>query len=463
MHRSACGAVAALFFAAVFVAAPDDARAPAAAAVLAPGGSTLADGLTVQVRQLRSSPTAAIEVWLGVPSDGYGESKPGIARLAALAVAYEAFNGKSLRDVTRDDSGQLTITVYPASSEIAIVVPSYDATSVERALLDRVFHPSIDAKAFAAARQRLAAQQAAYLGATDLVLRDAVFSALFASGAYHVSPYGAAGSLNEISLDDLRAFLTTGYVPGNGIFVVAGDVNPAAVARIAASRAPLPAAVTPAAPAVLSAKPGATIIGNAETDRSGVALAWAGPPISDERAATAMDFLSDYLLRPAYGVVSMAIAAKNPGINVSGEFVTLKDPGVFYVTASGSNVDTGTMVALLRGAMTRALPGPMSESQFARAIQAYRTHALRDNSDSAQAIADNFGWYFIHGAPAYSPSATDAALSGDYFAQVSSLTPQYVAEVARRYLSSAPATAAVTPRAPAAADVPRASPTRGGS
>jgi len=457
MHKFARGIIAALLFSALQCVGP-----VVGLAQLAPGGSTLADGLTVQVRQLRSSPTAAIEVWLGVPSDGYGESKPGIARLAALSIVYEAFNGKSLRDLARDSSGQLTITVYPASSEIAIVVPSYDAPAVERALLDRVFHPAIDVKAFADARQRLAAQQAAYLGATDLVLRDAVFSVLFSSGAYHVSSYGASSSLDQISIEDLRSFLSKGYVAGNAILVAAGDVDQAGVLRLAASQAPLPAPVTQVPAAVLAAKPGATIIANSQADGSGVALAWAGPPISDERAATAMDFLSDYLLRPDYGVVAAAVKLKNPGISVGGEFVTLKNPGVFYVTASGPDVDAGLTIRLLRDAMNGALAVALSGSQFARAIQAYRTHALRDNSDGAQTVADNFGWYFVHGAPAYSPSATDANLSGDYFAQVAALTPQYVEEIARRYLSSVPATAAIAPHAPTAADTLRASPTRGG-
>jgi len=463
MRTAARGVTAALVFAALSLLGPiaADFGRPAEAATLAPGETTLADGLTLMVRRLHSSPTVAVEVWLSVPSDGYGPSKPGIARLAALAVAYESFGGSSLRDLVRTDGGQISVTVYPAATEIAMIVPSYDGPAVIAAMLNRVFHPSIDNQAFSDARQRLAAQQAAYQGATELVLRDGAFAALFSSGSYHVSPYGTSSSLGDMASDDVRSFLSRGYTPGDAIFVVAGDVDQAATSAYISAHAPLPAAVSAVPASALASHPGTNMIAGAQASGSGVAMAWAGPPISDERAATAMDFLSDYLLRPDVGTAAAAIRTQNPNLEVGGEFVTLRDPGVFYVTVTGSNVDATSTLAMVRSAIGRAVSTTMSTPDFARALDAYRTHALRDNADSPQTIADNYGWYFVHGAPAYSPSATDNELAGDYYAQVASLTPQYVTEVAKRYLTSAPAVAVVGTQRPAAAQAPRALPIRG--
>ncbi len=55
--------------------------------------------------------------------------------------------------------------------------------------------------------------------------------------------------------------------------------------------------------------------------------------------------------------------------------------------------------------------------------------------------------YYAQGALGYSPSATDAMLSGQYFQTVQSLTPEYVYSIARRYLQAKPAII-VLPRGP---------------
>ena len=54
----------------------------------------------------------------------------------------------------------------------------------------------------------------------------------------------------------------------------------------------------------------------------GEGLAWTGPPIADERAATALDFVADYLFRDETGVVSKALDPTGDAY-VNGQFITL--------------------------------------------------------------------------------------------------------------------------------------------
>ena len=171
---------------------------------------------------------------------------------------------------------------------------------------------------------------------------------------------------------------------------------------------------------------------------SGVAIGWVGPPIQDERAATAMDFLSDYLTHPTQGVVTKAVNRASANTLFGGQFVTLRNPGIFYVTASGEKLDPTIVSGTIRDAMRNALRGPLSEADFERARAVFISHLLRDMQTS-QGLADNYGWYFAQGALSYSPSATDTALSGVYFQQVAALTPDYVYSIARRYLLAKPA------------------------
>jgi predicted Zn-dependent peptidase len=407
----------------------------------------LEDGLTLVARKATASPTAALEIWIKCPANGYSAPRPGLARLTALAVVEEKSGGSSLRDEARKSGAQIAISVYHESTEIAILAPAYLSAALLDKLVGQALQPHLDQKAFEAARQRLAAQQVASMDMPDQVLRDSLFMRMFASGPLHDSSYGDPKTLTGLTLDDISAFSKRAYVPAGEIVVAVGDVDEADVAKRLAAAAP-PAGTPQAMPeSTVAAYTDAPLALTRESiNAGGVAVGWIGPPIADQRAATAMDFLSDYLAHPTEGVVSKVMSAADASTNFSGQFVTLRNPGVFYVTASGEKLDPTIASGLIRDAVRYALRRPLSSDEFQRARASFVTHLLADMQTS-QGLADNYGWYYAQGALAYSPSATDAALSGEYFQQVASLTPDFVYSVARRYLQANPAVI-VLPRGP---------------
>jgi len=58
-------------------------------------------------------------------------------------------------------------------------------------------------------------------------------------------------------------------------------------------------------------------------------------------------------------------------------------------------------------------------------------------------LADNFGWYTVEGAPDYAPGVNGE--HGAYFEAANSLTPEYVASVAQKYLGKAPVIVTLRP------------------
>ena len=64
-----------------------------------------------------------------------------------------------------------------------------------------------------------------------------------------------------------------------------------------------------------------------------------------------MDFLSDYLADSRAGAFATAATAVTPGASIEGQFVTLEQNGLFYVTAFGTGVDPATMQRSLRNAV----------------------------------------------------------------------------------------------------------------
>lgn len=447
MTKKLRGVPAALFLSGL-VAASCAVPAQAGPLQLAPGETVLPDGLLTQVRHATGSGAVAIEVWIRCPADGWTSSQPGIARLTALAAIGVKSDGSSLRDVVQQRGGQVAISVFQTATEIAVLAPAPESAALQDELVRRVFHPALDAAAIADARTRLAEEQAAASESTSETLRDEVFAALFSSGPLHDSTFGDASTLQKLTLADVRSFTARAYVSANAAVVSLGNADTAALSAHLSASAP-PAAPSSAIPASQAASAPAQPISIASTlvDVPGTALAWTGPPISDQRAATAMDFLSDYLADEHAGLFARAATATSRDATLAGQFVTLENPGIFFVSASGANVDPNTMQKALRDAMAPVLSGPLPRDRFAAAIAAYETRLLRQ-MDSPQGLADNYGWYFAQNAPAYAPSATDANLSGPYFANAASLTAEYVHEVARRYLGVSPIVINLTPNRP---------------
>ena len=444
------GAIAAALIAFALLATSDTTRAAApapapAARTLAPGEAILKDGLTVVVRRATLSPTVALQVWIVCPSSGYGTPKPGLARLTALSVVGTKVGGVSLRDAVRAAGGELMVSVFPSSTEIAVLAPAGEVDALADILFRRVLHAQIDDAGFRDGRLRLAEQQVIALSSADVVLRDGIFGQLFSDGPFHVSTYGSPNDLRAMALADVQGFTVQAYVPDNEIVVaVGGGLDETGMAARIGLVAPIPVSATVmphSAQGTIASQP----IPVGAADDAGVALGWFGPPATDKRSSTAMDFLSDYLTRPDSGAVTMAVKAADPDATFAGQFITLRDTGVFYMTVTGGKLTPAAMVEVMRSAYKPLIDAPMSQRDFARALDQFRTHTLRD-AQTPQQLADNYGWYFAQGDTAYAPSVTSMELTGDYYKQVAALTPQAIHDAARAYLGATPVTATVAPR-----------------
>jgi predicted Zn-dependent peptidase len=432
------GALAALFFSGMLFAIASNAASTAAdsPSQLSQSGQR-ADGLTYRVIGGGASPTEAIEVWFRCPADGYDGSRPGIARLAALAIADDNRGGASLREIASVSGGEVAVQVFPAATEIGIVVPAYLAGTAQDALLARVFHPSIDDNAIKSAKLRLAEQLSLAGLEPDIYLRERLFSAIFADGPYRDSTFGTAATMEKATLTDVQEFIADAFRPANAMAASAGLGSMDAFGAIATSNAAIGQSRPMPHSSVRTSFAPVAITDDSSSSVRAVALGWVGPPISDQRAATAMDFLSDYLMRDSYGTAARALATAQPHAAFDGQFITLQNPGIMFAGVWGAGLDRSSAVAAIRAAVQRVVDAPLSDADFAQASIAFRTHLLHD-MDGPQPIADNLGWYFAQGGSEYTP--VDMMFgAGGYESAAASLTPGFVHDIARRYLSSDPA------------------------
>lgn len=380
---------------------------------------------------------AAVELWFRAPGAGYDDASPGIARLAATAAAVAPLSGgKSLVGLVRGVGGDLNINVYPDIVGVGAVVPSSAARRVVAALTAAYFAPAIDESAVKAARSDAAILAVGQRYSVELTLHDLLFKQLFSQGPAHYPPLpDSVAAIAGIAPGDVSAFAKRAFRSDNAVLTLSGNVDASSISAVTDGSGG--GAMDPPHDSTLS---GASLATAASGAVAGVGLAWVGPPIREEKAATALDFVADYLFRDETGIVTRELDAAKSDAYVAGQFITLHDPGVMLVTIEGS--DTKAVEKRVR-ARVAAMASPMDPAAFAAAREAFLYHIASDTQTPPEQ-ADNLGWYFVEGNAAYAPGDAGRA----YARAVGDLDPQYVAQVVRRYLANPVTVNLITVAAP---------------
>jgi predicted Zn-dependent peptidase len=396
---------------------------------------------TVIVEPAAGAPVAAVELWFRAPSIGFGaKPQPSLARVAAETVAAsKPIVGPSLGEAISTVGGKLTINAYGDSIAVAALVPSDAARDIVKSMTVAFFSPVVTADGFAEAGRDVATEALVSGFDPASVVRDDVFAELFSGGPQHFSPLGTAKDVSAVTLESVRSFAQRAFRAQNAVLVVSGAVDPgvadaASKGRVQetaggnASETPTPSAVAPSPEPITRS-----------SDEAAAGYAWAGPPIANEDEATAMDFIADYLFRPDSGVVSRGIGELYPVAFVTGQFVTLRDPGVMFVAFGDGDLTA------LRGIVDRGIAAmrvPLDDVTFAQAREAFEYHLLSDLQTPTE-LADNYGWYSVEGNAEYAPGANGPG--GAYFKAAAALTPGAVARVAQKYLARPGASVSLVP------------------
>jgi predicted Zn-dependent peptidase len=397
-------------------------RTPAPAAMPQAIGSLPRGGSYV----LDPDPTvgsAAIGLWFRAPAAGFDNATPGISNLAATAAAVAPLaSGKSLYALIHSLGGELNIEVYPDIVGIAAVVPAAAARRVIAGMTGAYFAPTLDDISVKTARANAAVLGVQQRYESDATLHDLLFKQIFAGGPAHYPPLpDSVAQLTSISTAQAGAYAKRAFRAENAVLTLAGNVDASSVSAVTDGGGN-GSMDTPYDSPLAKSPASATMTGSID----GVGLGWVGPPIADQKAATALDFIADYLFRDRTGVVPRTLDKSSSDTLLSGQFITLHDPGVMVVTIGGDE-EKATEQRVL--AALDALQQPLDRATFEAAREAFLYHVATD-TQTPQERADNLGWYTVEGNLQYAPGLAN----GSYEQAVRALDPQYVADVVRRYL-----------------------------
>ncbi|HEX3370133.1 MAG TPA: hypothetical protein VHS56_11205 [Candidatus Cybelea sp.] len=369
--------------------------------------------------------SAAIGLWFRAPGAGYDNATPGIANLAATAVAVAPLaSGKTLYTLVHGVGGELNVQVYPDIVGIAVTVPASATRRVVAAITAAYFSPSVNDAAVKVARANAAVLGVQERYESDTALHDLLFKQLFERGPAHYPPLPASiPQITGITTAQINDFAKRAFRSDNAVLTLTGNVDATNVTAVTDGNgsgsmdAPFDSSIA-LSPAASTAS---GLVG-------GIGLAWVGPPISDEKAATALDFVADYLFREETGLVPKALDRSAGSALVVGQFITLHDPGVMVVTIGGDREQDARDRVL---AALSSMRTPLDSQTFDAAREAFLYHVAAD-TQTPQERADNLGWYSVEGDVAYAPGIA----GGTYAHLVRQLDPAYVADVVKRYLQA---------------------------
>jgi predicted Zn-dependent peptidase len=369
--------------------------------------------------------SAAIGLWFRAPGAGFDDSTPGIADLAATAAAVAPLaSGKSLFALVHSVGGELNVEVYPDIVGIAVVVPASAARRVVAAITAAYYAPAVDDVAVKTARANAAVLGVQQRYETDATLHDLLFKQIFTGGPAHYPPLPTSvAQITSVSTAQISDYAKRAFRSENSILALTGNVDASSITAVTDGSGA--GRMDPPYDSTLAAVPAsATALGLV----GGIGLAWIGPPITDEKAATALDFIADYLFRDETGVVSKALDQAAKDALVVGQFITMHDPGVMVVTIGGDHAQAARDRVI--GALS-AMRTPLDAQTFNAAREAFLYHIASD-TETPQERADNLGWYGVEGDPTYAPGIVD----GTYARSVRALDPAYVADVVKHYLAT---------------------------
>jgi zinc protease len=194
--------------------------------------TTLQNGLEVLFHEDHRTPIVTVDIWYHVGSKDEPQGRNGFAHLFehmmfqgskhvpedTYFLNLERAGASDVNGYTTDDRTAYHETVPRNCLELALWLES-DRMGF---LLDHVDPTSFAGQLKVVKQERAENYENAPYGLVDQYIRAALFPA---SHPYHRVTIGTTEDLDRASVDDVKAFFRTWYLPNNATLIVAGDVD----------------------------------------------------------------------------------------------------------------------------------------------------------------------------------------------------------------------------------------------
>ncbi|MCL5966789.1 MAG: insulinase family protein [Deltaproteobacteria bacterium] len=391
---------------------------------------TLANGLTVVIRENHSSPVVAVQVWVKAGSTTEPEALAGMSHI----LEHMAFKGTKRRG-----PGQIAREVESLGGEINAYT-SFDQTVYHITISNRylaqaldILADTLDNSVFDAnelAREKEVILEELRMNEDD---PDRVASKALFREAFRVHPYGRpvigyADTIRKTTREDLVAYFTKYYQPGNMVLVIAGDVDPAA-ARPLVEKTFLPLKLREVPRTVMPAEPPQdgvrATVKERDAKRAYLDIGFPGPSMRD-KDVFAWDLLSSILGNGQTSRLYHEVKDTRGLVDSVGAYsYTPKDPGLLIIGATGSPKKAAEALREILVQTFRMTAAPPEGNELARAKTQTESEFLY-SLESQGSLARHVGFF--------ETALGDAGFEREYLRKIRAVTADDIVAVAKKYL-----------------------------
>ena len=301
----------------------------------------LANGLQVLLHQDRSVPVVDVQVWYHVGSKDERQGRSGFAHLFEhlMFKGTENLPGEEYSDYIASIGGRMNATTDFDRTLYFQTVPSNYLERILWMEADRMRALDLSEANFRSERdvvkeeRRMRIENPPFGRLFEVVLGNS-----YTTHPYRILPIGSMADLNAATIEDVRDFHSTYYVPNNATLVLAGDFDPAQAMRwvetyfgsIPRGAKPIPRNI-PAEPAQTAERK--TVAYDANAPLPAIIFSYHIPEAGHPDL---------YALEVAGNILSNGqssrlyrnlIYEQQIALGAGGQTVTLEDPGVFFFYA----------------------------------------------------------------------------------------------------------------------------------
>jgi zinc protease len=387
------------------------------------------NGLRLIVKESRATDLAAVQVWIRAGGFLEDENTTGTAH----AVEHLVFKGSdtggpgSLDGEIENLGGLLEAHTEKDWSRFSCTVSGRFVGKVLTVIADALRKPRFRIEDWETEKPVIREEiQSSQLN-PDTAMAQVLFGLAFKKHPYRLDVRGTDLVVNNLDIQQVRAFYQKHYVPANMIVVVVGDVDPAGVERAAraAFQGDQPAAKTAAQfPPDERACEKAERRAIATGYFSGyVGLAYPAPSVKEDPDTYAMDLLLTMLEHGGAGRLPRAMRGQG---GIKATYETRRQACLFTVVAATGRQETEAVEAILRSELDFISKRPIPAEEIAYAKRALHGSFALDNEPYG-GQAGTLGYY---------ASIDRWQFAAEYLDKVRAITPEQVQATAQKYLDS---------------------------
>jgi len=302
--------------------------------------TVLNNGLTIITSEIHTFPIVALDMWVKVGSADENKENNGVSHF----IEHMLFKGTKERGVGEIDKaiegrgGRLNAGTSYDFTHYYITVPSLYWEEALEILGDLIFNPAFDKEELERERRVILEEIGRGEDNPESYLRDLFYQTAYQKHPYRLPILGSRESVRSLKRDDLLNYYQKHYHPNNMALVVVGDFKTERVLSkvrelfkdFKAEELPLIASVK---------EPEQTeerkVVLSKDLKQSYLILGFPAPSVKEKKDVYAMDLIITILGEGRNSRLEQELKEKkNLVSSISADYLTQKDPGLFYILAT---------------------------------------------------------------------------------------------------------------------------------